>query len=172
MLANFEGTMSDDEMSTQTSGRNPVLKQLDRFVGEWKQEVPLGRQTIRGGRVTFEWLTDGAFLVQRSEAGDLSEAPLEWFENAPRTTVSIIGLDDTAEQFTMLYADSRDVFRVYQMSLSDEVWKLWRDAPGFSQRFTGTFDNDGDTIEGRWERSDDGIEWEVDFDVIYLRAGE
>lgn len=152
------------------SDRNSDLERLDRFVGEWEVELPLEGQPISGGHVTFEWLEDGAFLVQRSKGGDLSEAPTEWVENAPQFTVSIIGLDDTSEQFTMLYADSRDVFRVYRMSLSEGVWKIWRDAPGFSQRFTGTFSDDGDVIEGTWERSDDGVEWEVDFDITYTRA--
>ena len=68
-------------------------------------------------------------------------------QEPPHSSVPIIGLDDASEQFTMLYADSRDVFRVYQMSPNDDVWKLWRDAPGFSQRFTGAF-RDNDTIEG------------------------
>ena len=162
--------MSDKEPDGQTPNRNPDLERLNRFVGEWELEVPLEGQTI-SERVTFDWLEEGAFLVQRSEVGDLSEAPTEWVENAPHSTVSIIGLDDTSEQFTMLYADSRNIFRVYQMSLSDGVWKLWRDASGFSQRFTGTFNDDGDVIEGTWERSDDGVDWEVDFDVTYTRAG-
>jgi hypothetical protein len=166
----LQGTMSNDKANGRTPSRNPDLERLDRFVGEWELAVPLGGQTIRGGRETFEWFEDGAFLVQRSEAGDLSKAPTEWVENAPHSAVSIIGLDDTSEQFTMLYADSRNVFRVYQMSLSDGVWKLWRDAPGFSQRFTGTFSDDGDVIEGTWERSDDGVDWEVDFDLTYTRA--
>ncbi|MFH5801004.1 hypothetical protein [Haladaptatus sp. CMAA 1911] len=133
--------------------------------------MPLDGQSIRGGRVTFDWFEDRAFLVQRAEVGDLSDAPTEWVKNAPHSSVSIIGLDDASEQFTMLYADSRDVFRVYQMSLNDDVWKLWRDAPGFSQRFTGTF-RDDDTIEGTWERSDDGTEWEVDLDQVYTKVEE
>lgn len=163
--------MVDEEAKGRTPGRNPSLERLDRFVGEWELEVPLDG-TILGERVTFDWLEDGAFLVQRSEVDDLSEAPTEWVENAPHTTVSIIGLDDTSEQFTMLYVDSRDVFRVYQMSLNDEVWKVWRDAPGFSQRFTGTFNDDDNRIEGKWEWSDDGVEWEADFDLTYTRVGE
>ena len=163
--------MSGEKANSQTSGRNPDLEQLDRFIGEWEVEVPLEGQTIKGERVTFEWFEDGAFLVQRSEGGDLSEAPIEWVENAPRSTVSIIGLDDSSEQFTMLYADSRNVFRVYQMSLNDGVWQLWRDAPGFSQRFTGTFSDAGDVIKGTWERSDDGVDWKVDFDITYTSIG-
>jgi hypothetical protein len=49
----------------------------------------------------------------------------------------------------MLYADSRGVFRVYQMSLFDGVWKLTRQASGFSQRFVGAWNADGRTIRGR-----------------------
>ena len=46
--------------------------------------------------------------------------------------------------------------RVYEMSFADSIWKLLRIAPGFSQRFTGTFDETGDTIAGTWESSSDG----------------
>lgn len=164
--------MSDAKANGRTSSRNPNLDLLNRLAGEWKLEALLDGQMFKGGRVTFEWLADRAFLVQRSEVDDLSELPPGWAENAPHSTVSIIGLDDTSEQFTMLYADSSDVFRVYQMRLSDGVWTLWRDAPGFSQRFTGIFNEDGDMIEGRWERSDDGVEWVVDFDLTYTRVEE
>lgn len=35
------------------------------------------------------------------------------------------------------------VHRIYEMTLSDGVWKLWRDAPDpFPQRFTGTFSDE------------------------------
>lgn len=173
LMANqLSGTMSDEYAKNQTSESNPVLGRLDRLVGEWETEATIDGQTFGEERVTFDWLEDGAFLVQHSEAVDLSGAPTEWVENVPHSTVSVVGLDDVSEQFTMLYADSRGVFRVYQMSLSNGVWKIWRDAPGFSQRFTGTFNDDGDMIESTWERSDDGVEWEVDFDLTYMRVGE
>ncbi|WP_227357154.1 hypothetical protein [Haladaptatus salinisoli] len=164
--------MSDEEANSQSAESNPVLRRLNRLVGEWETEVRIDGQTFRGGRETFNWIEDGAFLVHHSETVDLSDAPTEWIENAPRSAVSVIGLDDSNEEFTMLYSDSRDVFRVYHMSLSDGVWKIWRDTPGFAQRFTGTFSEDGDTIEGTSERSDDGAEWDVDFDVTYRRVGE
>ena len=62
------------------------------------------------------------------------------------------------------------VARVYEMSFSDGLWRLWRDSPGFSQRFTGTFSDDAITIAGRWERSSDGSMWEHDFDLTYTRV--
>jgi hypothetical protein len=38
------------------------------------------------------------------------------------------------------------VYRVYEASVSDEAWEFSRDAPEFSQRFTDTFEDGGDTI--------------------------
>jgi hypothetical protein len=61
------------------------------------------------------------------------------------------------------------------MSFEDGVWKLWRDEPDlspidFSQRFTGTFSDDGKSIAGRWEINHDGKTWEHDFDLTYVKA--
>src|SRR5699024_6359876 len=113
---------------------------------------------------------DGAFLKQYTE-GDPPPpgTPKEFIENSPMPVTMIIGLDDSAEQFSVLYADARDVFRVYQMTLSDGVWKLWRDAPGFAQRFIGTFDDGGNTINAYWEKCLDGVNWEHDFDLTYTK---
>ena len=55
------------------------------------------------------------------------------------------------------------------MSLEDGHWEIWREAPRFHQRFTGDFQDDGRTIKGRWEASEDGSTWEYDFDVTYSK---
>jgi hypothetical protein len=65
---------------------------------------------------------------------------------------------------TQHYYDSRGVARVYEMSLADGAWKLWREAPGFCQRFSGVLSDDGTRIDGAWQKSDDGAEWTHDFD--------
>jgi hypothetical protein len=58
------------------------------------------------------------------------------------------------------------------MTLADGLWRLWRDDSNpFPQRFSGKFSEDGETIEGRWERALDGPTWEIDFDLIYRRKG-
>lgn len=69
----------------------------------------------------------------------------------------------------MHYFDSRGVFRVYESSVDAKAWRLWRDAPGFSQRFAGTFADDGDTIVGRWELSRDDAHWDDDLQIVYRR---
>jgi len=38
-------------------------------------------------------------------------------------------------------------------------------APGFSQRFTGTFASDGHTIDGLW----DDVNWKNDLQITYRR---
>jgi hypothetical protein len=47
---------------------------------------------------------------------------------------------------------------------------MWRDAPGFAQRFTGTSGDDGDTITGVWQLCRDGETWNPDLEITYRRA--
>ena len=60
------------------------------------------------------------------------------------------------------------------MTFDGRVWTLSRDEADFSplefrQRFTGTFSDDGRTIEGTWEICHDGATWEKDFAITYTR---
>jgi hypothetical protein len=61
------------------------------------------------------------------------------------------------------------------MTFNDDVWTLLRTSSDFSpltfsQRFRGTLTDDGDTIRGAWEASDDGSDWKLDFDLTYKRS--
>lgn len=58
------------------------------------------------------------------------------------------------------------------MSLDGRAWKLWREAPGFWQRYTGLISGDGNTITGTWEWSADGQEWKHDFGLTYIKEGK
>jgi hypothetical protein len=69
----------------------------------------------------------------------------------------------------MQYFDSRGVHRVYGVSFNDRAWRMWRNAPGFSQRFTGTFSDDGDTIDGLWKLSRDDTTWDDDLKISFRR---
>jgi hypothetical protein len=143
---------------------------LDRFIGTWDVTAIVAGQPVDGNATTtFEWSEDGAFLVERDEGGPGKDAPPEWIKNSPFPVVSIIGRDDADDELTMLYADGRGVRRVYRWSLEGDTWRIWRDAPGFNQRFTGTFDETGTTITGSWEMSKDGVTWTKDFDLVYRK---
>jgi hypothetical protein len=143
---------------------------LDRLVGTWDVEALLDGRRVGGGTTTFAWTEDGAFLVERVEGEPPGpEVPREWIDNLPFPVVSLIGRDDARDELTMLYADARGVRRVYSMAFDGDTWRRWRDAPGFNQRFTGTFDEAGTTITGYWEMSKDGVTWSKDFDLIYRK---
>jgi hypothetical protein len=136
---------------------NPALKQLEALIGEWEVEVP--QFPGPRGRATFEWLEDGAFLRLHTDAPD----------PAPSATL-IISRDESSGTYTVLHYDSRGVSRVYQMTFDGGVWKIWRQAPGFWQRFAGTISDDGESIRATWEKSPDGSGWEHDFDLIYRKV--
>jgi hypothetical protein len=139
-----------------------ALGQLEPLVGEWTVEAawPDGTQWPGGGRASFEWHPSRAHLVERTSA-DLPEAP---------DSVSIIGCDAANGTYLQLYSDDRGVCRIYEMSIGDGEWRLWREGEPFSQRFTATFSNDGNTITGRWEIAEDFTNYTTDFDLVYRRV--
>lgn len=146
---------------------NPALAVLAPLVGDWTMKISWSEKTHKlvGGPQTIEspasfaWAADGSFVQQT--AGRSGAPVAHW----------MIGRDDASGAFSALYADSRGVSRLYEMSFADGLWKLWRSAPGFHQRFAGLLSADGKTIEGKWEKSEDGSNWEKDFDLDYVRAG-
>jgi hypothetical protein len=139
-----------------------ALRQLEPLVGEWALEGkwPDGEPWPGGGRVTFEWHASGAHLLERGTA-EHPEAP---------DNVSIIGCDAANGTYFQLYSDERGVCRVYEMSIGNGEWKLWREGEPFFQRFTATLSDDGNTITGRWEIAEDGTNYRPDFDLIYRRV--
>jgi hypothetical protein len=137
------------------------LKQFDVLVGEWTMvgthpHLPSAVQ----GHSSFQWLREGALLTWHFD--------WEHGQGIPNA-FSVIGQDDAVEPCSMLYTDERGVARIYQVNLVDGVWKMWRDAPDFSQRMTGTFSDDGNTITWHGELSRDGSTWEPDLSVTYTR---
>ena len=138
-----------------------ALAELEPLIGEWTQEAtPPGGEPWPGeARVTFEWHESRAFVVERSWA-EMPEAP---------NGVSIIGCDAANGTYYQLYSDDRGVCRVYEMSIGNGDWKLWREGPPFAQRFTARFE-DEDTIVGRWEYAEDGVSFQTDFDLVFKRV--
>jgi hypothetical protein len=140
---------------------SPALEPLHLLVGEWSYEgshVGLPGEVLRG-KTSFAWLEGTRFLIQR-EMIDHPEMP---------DSIAIIGAGDTGSPLVQHYFDSRGVARVYQMSLSDRIWKRWRDEPGFLQRSAGTLSDDDTTISIRSELSRDGVSWERDLNLTYKK---
>lgn len=149
----------------QPTNTNPALKSLQVLAGDWEMELsnasflPSPSAKVVS-HVSIEWLEYGGFLVMRQ--GDKPPGPpaASW----------VIGRDDSVQDYSILYFDSRGVSRRYEMSLNDGIWKMWRSAPGFSQRYEGKISEDGNTITAHWEKSTDGKKWEHDFDMTYTRV--
>lgn len=145
------------------SSGNVRIEDLEPLIGEWRMDAspPGGPPWPGEGRVTFEWLEGGAFLCQRWSV-DMPEAP---------NGVAVIGADTSKGAFFQLYTDERGVHRVYEMSFADGEWKMWRDSDDpFPQRFIAQLSDDGGTFTGRWEKAEEGSEWETDFDLTYTKV--
>jgi YHS domain-containing protein len=142
--------------------QNPALEHLEVLAGMWKVEMvfPADPANIVRGHVSFDWLEEGAFLAMR--------LPVE--TTGPQRSIWVIGRDDSVDTYSVLHFDPRGVSRIYQMSLERSEWKMWREAPSFSQRYVGTFSEDKNIITARWEKSGDGTNWEHDFDLTYTRG--
>ena len=146
---------------------NPAIADLEPLVGRWRMELYNAAflpdpDTRAIGSIEIDWIEDGWALRMRQ--GDS--------EN-PRAAVWIIGRDEGEPGYSVLYADDRGVSRIYRMSFEDGRWQIWRDTPGFSQRFLAQVDPDARTIRGSWEKSvDQGATWEHDFNVDYIRSDE
>jgi hypothetical protein len=138
-----------------------ALKELDVLIGEWTMEAaPPDSEPWPGeARLSFEWHESGAHVIQRWTV-EMPEAP---------DGTAIIGCDAANGTYFQLYSDERGVCRVYEMTIGDGRWEMWRDGEPFAQRFNATFE-DQDTIVGRWEFADDGKSFRTDFDVVYRRV--
>jgi hypothetical protein len=140
---------------------NPALKALSVLVGEWNVVAThrLIPDTLHG-HASFEWLEGGAFLMMY----------LEIEEPGIPSAVAILGSDDVTEEYFMLYFDERGVSRKYDMTLHDNIWTYWRNVSGFSQRFTGTFADEGNIMNGIAELSEDNLTWKRDLELTYTRV--
>jgi|SRR5579872_1230413 len=143
---------------------NPAIKELEPLIGDWTMELsnasflPDPSAIIR---VTsrFEWIEDGDFLINHQGDKKGGEPHATW----------LISRDESSPDYTAFYFDDRQVSRVYGMSFGKGVWKLWRNAPGFSQRFEGKLSEDGNTLRAFWENSVDDKLWKHDFDLKYVK---
>ena len=141
-----------------------AIEELEPFLGEWKVEAGFPGADEVDASCTFEWILDGAFLLQRTTV-DYAPAP---------DSHSILSANADGGGFTQHYFDSRGVVRVYAMTFEDGRWTLLRDKPDFtpldfSQRYIGELGGDGARIDGRWEAKEPGQDWRLDFTLNYVR---
>jgi len=138
---------------------NHSLALLEPLIGRWAMEVQTGQGSAYGTTI-IEWIEERSFIRIVADNNP----------NAPPSSVSILGRDQDRVGFDVLYFDRRGTSRTYQMSFVAGIWRMWRDQPGFFQRFHARLSLDGDALVGSWERSPRGVAWEHDFHVAYQRV--
>jgi hypothetical protein len=145
-------------MVTAMTDRDPALEPFDALIGTWDTEAthPMVEGVVPG-TMTFEWLEGGKFLVQRSHNDH------ELFPDG----ICVIGAPESGVGLVMEYFDSRGVRRTYQISLEDGVLRIWRDAPGFDQRYEATLAPD--SFEGLFQLARTPGDWQDDLKMVYRR---
>jgi hypothetical protein len=152
------------------------MEKLARLIGTWETEAthPAMPGVVVHGTAVVEWLEGERFLIHRARCDhpDFPDAlsiigVTEWdrVEDGARRAPAA---DEEKSRLRMHYYDSRGVFRVYDAGIDDTAWRWWRDAEGFSQRFTGTFQDGGDTIDGRSQLMEADT-WKDDLAIVYRR---
>ena len=143
------------------SERDPGMEPFEALIGTWETEAthPEFDGGAVKGRVTFEWLEGGHYLLQRS-----------WADHALFPDgLCVIGPPEAGDGLKLEYFDSRGVRRTYDVSLEDGVLRWWRDAPGFDQRIVGTLHPE------EWvflcQVAETPGEWKDDLRAVYRRVG-
>jgi hypothetical protein len=147
-------------LNRDSTGENPALKKLGILIGDW--EITGKHRLIPNpikGKINFSWFNGKYFLIMR----------IDFNQSGPPNSTAIIGSDDKAEKLSMLYFDERGVSRIYDVVFNNNVLKMERNHPGFSQRFKGIVNDNGNTIEGAWELCEDDINWKKDLEITYTR---
>jgi hypothetical protein len=141
---------------------NPALQPFTVLIGKWTTvgTHPLVPNTTLYGHSSFKWIEGGAFLMWFSEI-EHKDFP---------TGIAVFGSDDATKKYFMMYFDERKVSRKYEVSFQNGVLKWWRNDPKFSQRYTWTITDNGNTIIGKGELSKDGKAWEGDLELTYTRV--
>jgi hypothetical protein len=134
--------MSDDHANTQQQPPtpNPDLKGLERLVGTWS--VSGGAR----GRVTYQWMEGGFFLLQRVE--------LEQYGQRIKG-IEVIGHKrqfgaEPSADITSRFYDSMGNTLDYVYELEGDTLTIWGGEKGSPAYYKGTFSQDGNTITGAW----------------------
>ena len=134
-----------------------MLQRLgDRLVGDWAihgthVELPGVGLT---GTASFEWMPGRLVLLHWTRCDD------------PRIPdgLAILGAGEH-----MHYVDERGVYRRFELTVTEAGWTAERPKGDeqFAQRMSYRFE--GDVLEGRAERADDGVTWKPDLALTYRR---
>jgi hypothetical protein len=154
---------------------DPTLAPFSALVGSWTTEAthPMTPGVVVHGTVVAEWLEGERFLSFRALTDHPEFPDSLWVigdMDHDREGEGGKPLVATPTSLRIHCFDSRGVFRICETSIDAASWRVWRMAPGFSQRFTGRFSDGGHSISGTWELCRDDMHWADDLAITYRRS--
>jgi uncharacterized protein len=152
------------EESAMGQEPGPEQRRLAALVGRWRTEG-WTRETdgVPAQKIdawdTYEWLPGGFALLHSVDArvGDEQVAGAE-----------IIGWDPGHGCYVTQYFGT-DGPSAYEATLADKGGRLEWSMHSDSNRFTGTFTDDGNAIAGHWEQLDEAKQWRPWMDITLTR---
>lgn len=148
--------MAEDDAQQQAPEPNSALGDLEVMVGTWDLK---GRESGPDGeihgRVTFEWMEGGFYLVQHVD--------LDHIGNRIKG-VEYIGYDESNEVLKSYFFGNTGpgpfggVALEYVWEVGDDTLTIWGGFVGSPAAFKGRFGDNGNTITGRWEWPGGGYE--------------
>ena len=151
-------------IGTAAQAVNPALRRLDFLLGEWRTEgthPQLAGQTLNG-RTSFKRHEGGAFVIMRTHV-DHPEIP---------DGMAIIGSDDGAGTFAMVYFDERGISRLYDLTIGERTLTWRRDDPQLAQTNTIKAGDDEDILIGKGRMSQNGGAWGEDLSQTFHRDAQ
>lgn len=131
----------------------PDLRALDRLVGTWELSGDVG------GRVTYEWMEGGFFLLQRIDLGEEAKG------------MEVIGherglqAEPSADIKSRFYSHTGDTLD-YTYELDGDTLTIWFGERGSPAYYRGEFSSDGNTLAGAWHYPGGG-----GYEAISTRVG-
>jgi hypothetical protein len=113
------------------------LRALDRLVGTWELSGDVG------GRVTYEWMEGGFFLIQHVDLGAEAKGMELIGHERP------LGQEPSADVKSRFYGNTGDTLD-YVYELEGDTLTIWFGQRGSPAYYEGTFSEDGDVLTGAW----------------------
>ena len=143
--------MSDDNAYSQDQQQppqpNPDLKSLEKLVGTWKVSGP----EIKG-KVTFEWMEGGFFLIQHFDfvQGGHKVKGMEVIGH-----LQPFGEEPSKDIRSRIYDTMGNTFD-YTYEVNDETLMIWGGERGSPAYYEGKWSDDGNINTGAWHYPDGG----------------
>jgi hypothetical protein len=145
----------------------PAQQRLSVFVGRWRTEGRTTDDDVPSASIRssdeYEWLPGGFFVVHRWD-GNVGETEVQGIE--------VIGYDSNGGTYQTHFFDSDGNSGSEQLSVRDRTWTwVGRQVMGSDwHRCTSLVSDDGNTMQAKHERSNDGESWRPWMDVTLRRV--